>query len=63
MYNKYNRIKTDDTGRRWLCCPKCGKKFMPVRPGTRLSEFPLLCRQCKQESVIDYDGVRLSLRA
>ncbi|MBS5151387.1 MAG: hypothetical protein KHY77_10315 [Butyricicoccus pullicaecorum] len=36
---------------------------MPVRAGTRLIEFPLLCRLCKQESVIDYDGVRLSLRA
>lgn len=62
MYTN-NRIKTDDTGKVWICCPHCGKKFVPVRPGTRLIEFPLQCRQCKLESVIDYDGVRLSLRA
>ncbi len=63
VYNRDKRIRTDESGKVWICCPKCGKKFMPVRPGTRLIEFPLLCRQCKQESVIDYDGVSLSLRA
>lgn len=63
VYHQDKRIRTDEAGQHWICCPKCGKKFMPVRAGTRLIEFPLLCRLCKQESVIDYDGVRLSLRA
>lgn len=63
VYNIDKRIKEDSDGRIWICCPKCGKKFLPIRQGTRLIEYPLLCRHCKQESVIDYDGVSLSLRA
>lgn len=51
----------DKQKRIWITCPTCGKRLIPVFPGTRLIEFPLLCKICKQESIVDFDGHDQSL--
>lgn len=40
----------------FLICPKCGRKTKTkVIPGvTRLIRFPLYCKLCRVETVIDY---------
>lgn len=56
----YNNTKDN---RIWIKCPKCGKRLIPALPKTRLVQFPLLCKHCKQESIVDFDGLSLSRRA
>ena len=40
----------------FLYCPKCGRKTnVKVIPGTTcLVKFPLYCRLCRVETIIDY---------
>lgn len=38
---------------RWLICPACGKKLIKLLPTTIVQDFPLYCRYCKQETVVN----------
>ena len=38
---------------RWLICPGCGKKLIRLLPTTIVQDFPLYCRYCKIEAVIN----------
>lgn len=40
----------------FLYCPRCGRKTnVKVIPGmTRLTKFPMYCRLCREEIIIDY---------
>ena len=38
---------------RWLICPGCGKKLIKLLPTTIVQDFPLYCRYCKKEAVIN----------
>ena len=38
----------------WILCPKCGNKTrLKLRKDTVLTNFPLFCPKCKEESLID----------
>ena len=38
----------------WILCPKCGNKTrLRLRKDTVLTNFPLFCPKCKEESLID----------
>lgn len=41
----------------FLICPKCGEvtKVKVIPGATRLREFPLFCKRCKNETIIDYE--------
>ena len=46
-------MRTNENG--FLLCPRCRRKTaVKVRSDTELKRFPLYCKQCKQETVIDY---------
>ncbi len=37
-----------------LVCPLCGRPTQQrVRPSTRLTDFPLYCKMCKRESIVN----------
>ena len=38
---------------RWLICPSCGKKLIRLLPTTSVQNFPLYCRYCKQEVIVN----------
>lgn len=38
----------------WILCHKCGNKTrLKLRKDTVLTDFPLFCPKCKEESLID----------
>lgn len=46
----------------WVLCPVCGNKTRnKVRDDTILYNFPLYCPKCKQESLVDLNGLRLKI--
>jgi len=48
---------------KWLCCPVCGKKTKTkIFSDTVLLEFPLFCRECRKEIVINLVLNRISYR-
>lgn len=50
----------------WIICPVChGKTHTKIRKDTKMSNFPLFCHKCKQESLIDVqDGyIKVKQRA
>lgn len=59
MYNTNNNKKY------FIPCPRCGCKTIPVHRDTKLIRFPLYCKKCHNESVVDFeiDGERQRLRA
>ena len=38
---------------RWLICPACGKKLIKLLPITIVKDFPLYCRYCKVEAIVN----------
>lgn len=38
---------------RWLICPGCGKKLVKLLPTTIVQDFPLYCRYCKEEAIVN----------
>lgn len=52
MYNQ-NRKKIT------IKCPKCKQptKVKVIKGVTKLAQFPLWCENCKQETVMSYDGL------
>lgn len=57
MYNQDKRTK--------LVCPRCKRPTNVVvfKGRTVLRDYPLYCKFCKIETVIEYDGERQRLRA
>ena len=37
----------------WIVCPNCGNRTVKANPDTRLENFPVFCKRCKKESVIN----------
>lgn len=52
MYNQDKRIK--------LVCPRCKRptNVVAIKGRTVLRDFPLFCKFCKCETVIEFDGER-----
>lgn len=48
--NMYSKMIDKD---RWLICPACGKKLIKLLPTTVVQDFPLYCRYCKQEAIVN----------
>ena len=41
--------------RGFICCPRCGgNTHIKVKDNTELKNFPLWCKNCKQETMIDF---------
>lgn len=38
---------------RWLICPACDKKLIKLLPTTVVQDFPLYCRYCKKEVIVN----------
>ena len=38
---------------RWLICPACQKKLIKLLPTTVVQDFPLYCRYCKKEVIVN----------
>lgn len=57
VYNQDKRIK--------LVCPRCKRptNVVAIKGRTVLRDFPLFCKFCKCETVIEFDGERQRLRA
>lgn len=57
MYNQDKRIK--------LVCPRCKRptNVVAIKGRTVLRDFPLFCKFCKCETVIEFDGERQRLGA
>lgn len=37
----------------WVICPKCGGKTVKANHNTHFVNYPMYCKRCKQESVIN----------
>ena len=47
MYNENQRY--------WLLCPKCGNKLMVMLENTVIYNFPIHCRICKLDAILNID--------
>ena len=48
-------------GEAWATCPLCGRPTkLKLRPDTRLENFLFYCPKCKQEALIDAEGMRIT---
>ena len=50
----------------WITCPACNrnKHFLRIDPETEAKGFPVYCRDCKRESVLNIEpGQRVELRS
>ena len=45
MYNENQRY--------WLCCPRCGNKLLLMLDHTKVENFPLHCRKCKFDAIVN----------
>lgn len=46
----------------WVRCPVCGNKTrLQIREDTELKNFPLYCPKCRQESLIEAKGLRVTV--
>jgi len=46
---------------KWLLCPICKSKTrVKVRDDTELTNFPLFCPKCKQESLVNVKQLNIS---
>ena len=45
MYNKNQRY--------WLVCPRCGNKLMLMLKNTVVQNFPMHCRKCKLDAILN----------
>lgn len=46
----------------WIFCPVCKNKTrIKVRMDTVLRNFPLFCPKCKQEILINVDGLKMTV--
>lgn len=46
----------------WVKCPVCGSKTRNrIRDDTELTNFPLFCPKCKQESLIEAKGLQINV--
>lgn len=46
----------------WICCPVCGGKTrLQIRADTELRTFTLYCPKCKQETLIEANGLRITV--
>ena len=32
-------------GKKWVCCPQCGKKAFPIEDQTEIKNFTYLCKE------------------
>ena len=47
---------------KWLLCPICKSKTrVKVRDDTELTNFPLFCPKCKQESLVNVKQLNMSI--
>jgi hypothetical protein len=45
-----------------LICPRCSRKSgVRIRSNTDLTNFPLYCKQCKQETIINAKRGRIKI--
>lgn len=50
----------------WITCPACNrnKHFLRIDPETEARGFPVYCRDCKRESILNIEpGQRVELRS
>ena len=50
----------------WITCPACNrnKHFLRIDPQTGAQYFPVYCRDCKREVILDIEpGQRVELRS
>ena len=50
----------------WVTCPACNrnKHFLRIDPQTEAKDFPVYCRDCKRESILNIEpGQRVELRS
>lgn len=47
MYNKNQRY--------WLVCPRCGAKLFQMLEKTVVQDFPVHCRKCKLDAILNID--------
>ena len=46
----------------WLLCPVCKNKTrIKLRQDTTLTNFPLFCPKCKQESLVDVRELNIAI--
>ena len=46
----------------WLLCPVCKNKTrIKLRPDTILTNFPLFCPKCKQETLLHVQDMKMSV--
>ena len=49
-------------GEKWLLCPVCGGKTrLKIRTDTEITNFPLLCPKCRQESLISVKQLKITV--
>jgi len=43
-----------NTNKRWIMCPICGRgKVLCILPTTRVSNLPVYCKLCRNESIVN----------
>lgn len=48
----------------WVICPICKNKTrVKLRTDTILQNFPLFCPKCKQESLINAENLKITLKS
>ncbi|MDL2324621.1 cysteine-rich KTR domain-containing protein [Ruminococcaceae bacterium OttesenSCG-928-A16] len=48
--------------KQWLLCPVClNKTRIKLREDTELTNFPLFCPKCKQESLVNVKQLNMSV--
>ena len=46
----------------WILCPACGNKTrLRIRADTILSNFPLFCPKCKQETLVNVNHFNITV--
>lgn len=55
-----NELNEISECKEWILCPKCGNKTrLKLRKDTVLTNFPLFCPKCKEESLIDAEKFKV----
>ncbi len=46
----------------WILCPVCGRKtHNKIREDTEMTNFPLYCPKCKQETLIEVKNFQITV--
>ncbi|HFI0336089.1 TPA: cysteine-rich KTR domain-containing protein [Streptococcus suis] len=47
---------------KWILCPVCGNKTRTmIRENTEMKNFPLYCRKCRKETLINVKDMKITL--